>query len=173
MLATDEKQEKGLIGPGKVDQNVKGEGVLVSDSLNSEQGKQAEGKYLQSRAVSEMSDSEQDKFFAEGLDPLEVSRVLEASKKNEKGHLQGAKGVGVNVSMAKLHGANVAASDVAMGAGRVEACPNGRPDPPMTMPQGHEQELMSGCGELTGSSVSLEVAMSEGHAIVDVIPSLP
>jgi hypothetical protein len=32
------KQEKGLIGPGEVDQNVKGEGVLFSDSLDSEQG---------------------------------------------------------------------------------------------------------------------------------------
>jgi hypothetical protein len=89
------------------------------------------------------------------------------------GHLQGAKGVGFNVSMANLHGANVAAVDVTKGAGRVEACPKGRSDPPMTMPQGHEQELMSGCGELTGSSVSLEVAMSEGHAIVDVTPLAP
>ncbi len=65
--ANEVKQEKGLIGPGEVDKNAKGERVLVSDSLNSEQGKQAEGKCLQSRAVSEMSDSEQDKFFAEGL----------------------------------------------------------------------------------------------------------
>ena len=66
-----------------------------------------------------MSDLEQDKFFAEGLDPLEVLRMLEASKKTEK---------------ANLHGANVAVSDVAMGAARVEACPKVRSDLPMTMP---------------------------------------
>ena len=70
---------------------------------------------------------------------------------------------GVEVDSANLHGANVAVVDVSMGAGRVGACTNVRSDPPMTLPQGHEQELMSGCGELTGSSVSLEVAMSEGH----------
>ncbi len=44
MLATDEKQVKGLIGPDEVDQNAKGEGRLLTDSLDSEQGKKDEGK---------------------------------------------------------------------------------------------------------------------------------
>ncbi len=60
-----------------------------------------------------------------------------------------------------------------MGAARVEACSNGRSDPPMTMPQGHEQELMSVGGELVGSSDSEEVVMSEGHVAVDQIPLSP
>ncbi len=39
-----------------------------------------------------------------------------------------------------------------MWEAHVEAFKNVRPDPPMTMPQGHEQELMSGGGELVVSS---------------------
>ncbi len=37
--ANEGEQEKGLIGPGEVDKNAKGEGVLLSDCLDSEQGK--------------------------------------------------------------------------------------------------------------------------------------
>ncbi len=59
---------------------------MYSDSLDSEQGKKEEGKYLSVRAISEMSDAEQDKYFLEGLDP---QLVLENQKKwGENGQAQ-------------------------------------------------------------------------------------
>ncbi len=74
---------------------------------------------------------------------------------------------------ANLLGANVAAVDASMGEAHVEVSKYFRPNPPMTMPQGHEQELMSGGGELVVSSEGVEVVMSEGHAVVDGIPLSP
>jgi hypothetical protein len=65
--ANEGKQEQGLIRPGESDQNAKGEGGLVSDSLNSEQGKINGEKYLSSRAQRDEW-AEQDKFFTDGLD---------------------------------------------------------------------------------------------------------
>ncbi len=62
--------------------------------------------------------------------------------------------------------------DELMGEAHVEAVEGVDPDSPMTMPQGHEQELMSGGGELAVSSV-IEVVMSEGHSVVDGIPLHP
>ena len=76
--ANEGKQDKGRIGPGEVDQNAKGEGGLFTDSLDSEQGKKDEEKYLSVRAISEMSYAEQDKYFEDGLDP---QLVLESQKK--------------------------------------------------------------------------------------------
>ncbi len=124
----------------------------MSDSGVSEQVGNSGGKYLASAAKG-MSAEEEDAFISEAQDAQDLltERVDKIIKAN-------------------LHGPNVAVVDVSMGAARVEACSNGRSDPPMAMPQGHEQELMSGCGELTGSSVSVEVAMSEGHATTSVRP---
>ncbi len=59
-----------------------------------------------------------------------------------------------------------------MGEAHVVAFEGVHSDPPMTMPQGHEQELISGGGELAVSSV-IEVVMSEGHSMVDGTPLPP
>ncbi len=101
--ADEGKQEKGLIGPGEVDQNVKGEGVLSSDSPDSEQGKKNEEKYLPSRAVSEWTEAEQDKYFMEGLDPDKVSRVAEENKKSNMSQPKG----GLDVKMGDAEEAGV------------------------------------------------------------------
>ena len=92
MLASDEKQEKGLIGPGEVDQNAKGEGGMSSVSLDSEQGKINEEKYLSSRAQRDEW-AEQDMFFTDGLDPDEVMRVSEENKKSSNYQSKGGCGI--------------------------------------------------------------------------------
>ena len=154
--ANARKQKKGVIGPGESVQNVKGKVLLLSDSNNSEQVGNSGEKYLTSRALKGMSAEEEDAFISEAQDAQDL-----LTERVDK------------IINANLQVANVAVVDVSMGEARVEACKNLRPDPPMTMPQGHEQELMPGGGEIVVSSDDAEVVMSEGHVVVDGIPLSP
>ncbi len=148
----EEKSEKADFGPGEVKEKDVSVGVLLSDPGVSEQGKKNKGKYPTPISYEEILD-EFKCFDVDAQDGLS-ERVPEPS-------------------MANLRGANVAVVDASMGEAHLEAVESVRPNPPMTMPLGHEQELMSGGGKLMVSSEGVEVVMSEGHVIVDGIPLSP
>ncbi len=90
----------------------------MSDSLDSEQGKKSEEKYLPSRELKDMSESEQDKYWTDGLDPQEVLKVQEELTKSKVAQLRGG------------------IPDDKMGEALAEEMKGGSADPPITMPPG-------------------------------------
>ncbi len=80
MLATDEKSNKADFGPGETEVNVKGKGVLVSNSVVSEQGKKNVGKYPKVASLEEIM--EEFKCFAPDAHDVVNERVNEFCEVN-------------------------------------------------------------------------------------------
>ena len=128
---------------------------MLSVVANAAQGSKEEGKYLLSGSMRGLSEEDQDLFYAEGLDPKEVAKILEKAKSNK-----GARALAFESQEEKV-------GDAAIGG------VGGTHITSMALPQGHELGAEDGMevgvedptnlsqGQMLGSGVFVGVRMRQ------------
>ena len=82
MKENDEKSETAVFGPGEIKENDQCKDAMLSVVANAAQGAKEEEKYLLSGSMGGLSEEDQDLFYAEGLDPKDVAKMLESARAN-------------------------------------------------------------------------------------------
>ena len=120
MKENEEKSETAVFGPGEIKENDQCKDIVLSVVANAAQGAKEEGKYHLSGKMRGLSEEDQDLFYAEGLDPKEVAKILEKAKSNK-----GARALAFESQGEKVGDAAIG------GVGGIHTTS-------MALPQGHE-----------------------------------
>ena len=80
MKVNEEISETAVFGPGEIKENDQCKDVMLSVVANAAQVAKEEEKYLPSSSMGGLSEEDQDLFYAEGLDPKDVAKMLESAR---------------------------------------------------------------------------------------------
>ena len=126
MKENEEKSETAVFGPGEIKENDQCKDAMLSVVANAAQGAKEEEKYLLPGSMRGLSEEDQDLFYAEGLDPKDVAKMLESARANK-----GARAL-------TFESQEEMVVDGSLGG----IC--GIPSTSMALPQGHELGVVDG-----------------------------